>query len=107
MQADGMIMGGHTHEHRPLKALSDADLASDLRTCRDLLNQRLQHQDRWPFCYPYGKRDSFDRRAIRSLQDLGFCCSFSTERGSNEPGVDPFAICRVDCNQVEQATAAI
>jgi peptidoglycan/xylan/chitin deacetylase (PgdA/CDA1 family) len=102
MQTAGMLMGGHSHEHKPLATLSDEELHSDLITCQDLLEGHLQPQDLWPFSYPYGKQDSFNDTAVRQLKRLGFSCSFGTEVGVNLPGIDSFAIRRVDCKDVRR-----
>jgi peptidoglycan/xylan/chitin deacetylase (PgdA/CDA1 family) len=100
MQAEGMIIGGHSHQHQPLSSLSAAELRADLNACRQSLTKNLLPQDFWPFCYPYGKRNSFDVGVMRQLQQLGFACAFSTEVGSNRPGDDLFTIRRLDCKDV-------
>src|SRR5262245_8909497 len=100
MQAEGMIIGGHSHEHKPLSSLSESELKSDLNACHRSLTQKLLPQDFWPFCYPYGQRNSFDNDVIRQLQKLGFSCSFSSEAGANHPGDDLFTLRRLDCNDV-------
>jgi hypothetical protein len=97
MQSAGMVIGGHSHQHKPLSGLSDGELHSDLSTCWRLLRERLQAQSRWPFCYLYGQTDSFDDRTIATLKQLGFACSFSTEVGANSPGMDSFVLRRIDC----------
>ena len=96
MQSGGMVIGGHTHRHRPLATLTDSELAGDLTTSRDLLDRRLMPQPLWPFSYPYGKRASYTQGAVDQLRALGFDCCFSTEEGCNEPGVDLFGLRRVD-----------
>jgi peptidoglycan/xylan/chitin deacetylase (PgdA/CDA1 family) len=98
MQTGGMVLGGHSHKHQPLAALSLDELYSDLSTCWRLLAAHLQPQSFWPFCYPYGHKDSFNGDTIRTLKQLGFACSFCTEVGANSPGVDSFVLRRVDCN---------
>jgi peptidoglycan/xylan/chitin deacetylase (PgdA/CDA1 family) len=100
MQRAGMLLGGHTHEHRPLATLGDEELKRDLARCRELMRKNLDTQDCWPFSYPYGKADSFDNRVIRILGELGFQCSLCTEKGMNVPGTDLFAIRRVDCKEI-------
>ena len=97
MQEAGMILGGHSHRHRPLSSLEGEELNRDLTACRDLLNARLRPQGQWPFSYPYGKRDSFNDAAAQSLERMDFVCSFSTETGSNHSGAELFAIRRLDC----------
>jgi peptidoglycan/xylan/chitin deacetylase (PgdA/CDA1 family) len=106
MQRAGMLLGGHTHRHQPLATLDEARLRSDLETCHELLCGRLAPQSLWPFCYPYGKQDSFDARAVQLLKRLGFCCSFSTESGPAEARSDLFAIRRLDCNRLPLPPAA-
>jgi peptidoglycan/xylan/chitin deacetylase (PgdA/CDA1 family) len=100
MQSVGMLIGGHSHQHKPLAALSDEELYADLSTCSRLLIEHLEPQSFWPFCYPYGQKDSFNDTTIATLKQLGFACSFSTEIGSNTPGTDAFTIRRFDCKDI-------
>jgi peptidoglycan/xylan/chitin deacetylase (PgdA/CDA1 family) len=97
MQQAGMAIGGHTHTHRPLAALPEAELEEDLAQCRALLRTRLESQSSWPFSYPYGKKTSFNQTAAESLKKLRFDCAFSTETGPNLPGSDLFQLRRMDC----------
>ncbi len=97
MQAGGMSIGGHTHRHRPLTSLTSEELRADLQTSTDLLHQHLTPQQLWPFCYPYGKRESFPTEAMGLLERLGYTCAFTTEKGPNGPGQNLFTIGRVDC----------
>jgi peptidoglycan/xylan/chitin deacetylase (PgdA/CDA1 family) len=103
MQAAGMLIGGHSHQHSPLAALSDEGLREDLGMCQRLLVEHLQPQRWWPFCYPYGTKDTFSVTTVRYLKQLGFTCAFSTEVGANFPGMDVFAIRRIDCNDALKA----
>jgi len=100
MQNAGMIVGGHSHWHKPLSSLSPEELGSDLATCLEVLAANLNPQTSWPFCYPYGKKDSFSSASSEQLKRFGFVCSFSTEVGSNVPGVDLFGLRRIDCKDV-------
>jgi peptidoglycan/xylan/chitin deacetylase (PgdA/CDA1 family) len=102
MQTAGMLMGGHSHQHKPLATLSNAELHWDLSTCQELLTEHLHPQELWPFSYPYGKQDSFNDTAVRQLKRLGFSCSFGTEVGANLPRMDPFALRRIDCKDVRR-----
>jgi peptidoglycan/xylan/chitin deacetylase (PgdA/CDA1 family) len=97
MQSAGMVIGGHSHAHRPLSRLSIADLERDLVHCQYLLDSRLSTQTLWPFCYPYGKKDSYSADAVRLLRNAGCACAFTTEVTLNRPGQDLFSIGRVDC----------
>ncbi|MGH7793404.1 MAG: polysaccharide deacetylase family protein [Candidatus Binatia bacterium] len=100
MQSAGMIIGGHSHQHKPLSSLSDQELRSDLYTCHEILATTLYPQPLWPFCYPYGKKDSFDKRAAKLLEEIGFVCSFSTEKGANCAGADLYSLQRFDCKDM-------
>lgn len=95
----GMALGGHSHQHKPLSSMPDDELAWDLSVCRHLLDERLGRQALLPFCYPYGKRDSYDARAVRTLQELAFNCGFSTETGDNLPGAGLYSVVRLDCKK--------
>jgi peptidoglycan/xylan/chitin deacetylase (PgdA/CDA1 family) len=100
MQQVGMIIGGHSHTHRPLAKLTGTELQLDLATCWDLMTANLLPQAGWPFCYPYGKADSFTSQAVVTLKRLGFCCSFATEAGTNQPGGNLYALRRFDCKDI-------
>lgn len=102
MQSAGMILGGHTHAHQALATLSDEEQNRDLARCMKLLQANLAPQAAWPFCYPYGKPNSFNDTTKTTLRQLGFACSFSTIVGDNEPGEDLFAIRRIDPKDVPQ-----
>jgi hypothetical protein len=102
MQDAGMVIGGHSHKHKPLATLPQAALEWDLTTSMSLLGRYLRPQALWPFSYPYGKKDSFTDTAVAQLKRLGFACSFSTEVGANSPGADFFGVKRLDCKDAPQ-----
>jgi len=99
MQKAGMILGGHSHQHLPLGAMTDDGQAEDLKSCYRLLMENLVPQSLWPFSYPYGKQSSFNQATVQQLNRIGFSCSFATEVGTNRPGADLFAIRRIDCKE--------
>lgn len=103
MQAEGMVMGGHSHNHVALSTMDDAAQDADIHACAALLRARLSPQDRWPFSFPYGKKDSFTPATVTLLRECGFELSFTTEVGSNGAGTDPFAIRRIDAKDVPDA----
>lgn len=100
MQQAGMVIGGHSHSHRPLSKLTATELELDLETCWHLITANLLPQARWPFCYPYGKADSFNHQALIILKRLGFACSFATEVGTNQVGANLYALRRFDCKDI-------
>jgi peptidoglycan/xylan/chitin deacetylase (PgdA/CDA1 family) len=100
MQQAGMIIGGHSHAHRPLSKLTGKELESDLETCWNLITANLLPEARWPFCYPYGKTDSFNHQTVVTLKRVGFACSFATEVGTNQRGANLYALRRFDCKDI-------
>lgn len=96
MQSAGMVMGGHSHRHRPLASLGPAELRGDLAQCRAALDRNLRPQPYWPFSYPYGKASSYSADVVARLGALRFDCAFNTETGANLPGTAPFDIRRID-----------
>ncbi len=107
MQSAGMLIGGHTHGHRPLSSLNPEDLRRDLALCRALLEQNLAPQESWPFSYPYGKASSFNEEAVAELARLNFSAAFSTESGVNRRGASLYAIRRLDCKNATAVAGAI
>jgi peptidoglycan/xylan/chitin deacetylase (PgdA/CDA1 family) len=100
MQAQGMLIGGHSHSHMALAALNDESRRTDLESCAQLLRTRLCPQARWPFSYPYGQSHTFNPLTVQTIRDLGFACSFATAVGPNEVSQDPFSIRRIDPKDV-------
>jgi peptidoglycan/xylan/chitin deacetylase (PgdA/CDA1 family) len=107
MQAAGMVLGGHTDSHQALATLSAADQRDDLTRSTRLLHQRLADQAYWPFSYPYGKPDSaFNATTMQFVRELGYCCAFSTQVGTNGCGQQRFSLRRIDTKDVQQPLAA-
>jgi peptidoglycan/xylan/chitin deacetylase (PgdA/CDA1 family) len=102
MQAMGMVLGGHSHCHQPLALLNEAALQADVETCHSRLLKNLHVQISWPFCYPYGKRNSYSHNVIHHLKRAQYNCAFTTESGMAAPAIDLFEIARVDCKYAGQ-----
>jgi peptidoglycan/xylan/chitin deacetylase (PgdA/CDA1 family) len=105
LQGADMLIAGHTHWHRPLSTLNDAELNTDLCISRSLFDQNLDPQELWPFSYPYGKQNSYSELAISLLRQLGYSCAFNTEDGVNKSGSARFELRRIDCNGIRQLQA--
>jgi peptidoglycan/xylan/chitin deacetylase (PgdA/CDA1 family) len=95
-----MVIGCHSHQHRSLATLTEEELRSDLTTSMQLVVKYLGSSHFLPFCYPYGKENSFTGDVVKLLKRLGFVCSFSTEVGQNYPGIELYALRRFDCKEV-------
>jgi hypothetical protein len=93
MQSAGMVLGGHSHRHRPLPTMSDAEKRADIELCAALMHQRLDPQPCWPFSYPYGAVDDETAALVRAAQ---YSCGFTTATGTNEAGRARFRILRID-----------
>jgi peptidoglycan/xylan/chitin deacetylase (PgdA/CDA1 family) len=88
-------LGVHGKTHRPLTALSDAEIASELDEARNTILRQTGVHARF-YCYPYGLADERTAAAVRRAGFRGAC---GTEHGLNTPENDRFLLCR---NQVGQ-----
>lgn len=105
MQADGMLVGGHSHRHDVMAELEPDRQRDDLARSLDVLRHRVHPQAAWPFSYPFGNPDSFTPATVRILGEVGYRCAFARERGANLPGQDIFRIHRVDPKDIAPAQA--
>jgi peptidoglycan/xylan/chitin deacetylase (PgdA/CDA1 family) len=101
MQLGGMIIGGHSHQHMPLAALELDGQKRDLDMCSNILRRQLHEQALWPFSYPYGNADNFNKDTARAVRQVGFTCAFSTIRGETRSGDDVYTLSRVDTNDMQ------
>jgi peptidoglycan/xylan/chitin deacetylase (PgdA/CDA1 family) len=97
MQAAGMVMGGHSHQHLSLTGLSQDELWCDLTRCVEIMRARLGAQLAWPFSYPFGAHDDL---IVEHIRQLGFDCAFTTVQGPNAVDTGLFRIRRVDPKDV-------
>lgn len=82
----GMRFGAHSTNHYILSRVSDETLREEMHNSL----QRIQQQCKNPssiFCYPSGKVDEFDQRAMRMARDLGLRGALSAEPGFLEPSL--------------------
>lgn len=73
LEARGVALGGHGATHHALTHLSDAQLASNIGTCRAWLEQVAPRQPA-TIAYPYGRADA---RVARVTEAAGFCAGFT------------------------------
>jgi peptidoglycan/xylan/chitin deacetylase (PgdA/CDA1 family) len=64
----GWEIGSHTHGHRDLTALSDAEVDEELKVSKAICEERLQHPCR-TFAYPFG---AHDRRTVDRVAEAGY-----------------------------------
>lgn len=80
MEQKGMRFAAHSVTHRILSRLDDSELIHEISASID----RVRQQCREPanvFCYPSGRSDEFDARAIDILKEQGVLGAFSAEPG--------------------------
>ena len=99
LAAQGVEFGGHGHTHRNLTAMSPAELADDLKACRETLTGLLGHPAR-TFAYPYGL---FNDEVKQAVAEAGFSAACSTRPGMLTLDTDPLAIPRIIVKRSDQA----
>lgn len=80
----GMRFGAHSTNHFILSRVNDETLRAEMQTSL----QRIQQECKNPssvFCYPSGKVDEFDQRAMQFARELGLRGALSAEPGFLEP----------------------
>lgn len=90
----GFEVGCHSMEHECMARLNDDELTSDIRQCKEVLTDILGRPPK-AFCYPFGWKDTFDKRVIDTLKQEGFTCAATTMPGLNDRSTDPFALRRL------------
>ena len=93
----GFELGSHARTHRPLPALSDAELDEEIYGSKAILEDRIGLPVRH-FSYPHGELDG---RCLRRVRAAGYTSACSDRRGDNRPGVDPFLLKRslITCHE--------
>lgn len=89
---EGCEFGVHTHTHRNLTRLNNADLHHELVGSRALLEERTGQRITC-LAYPYGLFDARVREAARSA---GFETAVTMDFGLNATGADPLALRRIN-----------
>lgn len=84
MHANGMIIGGHTHQHPILEMENEADSEQQITECHSILEDILDEKIEY-FAYPNGKyRLDFSDRHCQILERLGIKVALSTNWGTLE-----------------------
>lgn len=105
LERDGLFsVGSQTVTHAPdLKLLSDAQLATEMRASKQVLERQLGHAIAF-VAYPNGK---FDRRAEREAEQAGYLMGMSEVTKPAERSPDIFAVNRYVHTKMKQAWAAV
>jgi peptidoglycan/xylan/chitin deacetylase (PgdA/CDA1 family) len=87
----GMEVGAHTRTHPRLTQCSESQLNSEIRGCKDELEDRIgSHVTQ--FCYPYGDENE---RVVELTREAGFSAATTTHRGRARAGDDLWRLPRV------------
>jgi peptidoglycan/xylan/chitin deacetylase (PgdA/CDA1 family) len=103
LAAAGVAIGSHTRHHRRLSELPgparEVELAGSLADLRERLPQALA-----VIAYPNGDHDDGVREAARAA---GYELGFTTEKGRNGAGTDPYRLRRVSIHGADGGFGAI
>lgn len=90
----GVTIGGHTHTHRILSYLSDAEIREEVRLSLSMLRDRAGIET-VHYSYPEGQEEHYDDRVIRILKEHGIRCCPSAIDGTNSGTPDLFHLRRI------------
>ncbi len=95
MHNNGMVIGGHTHNHPILEVENQQDCEDQIVRCHQLLSEIIDEQVEY-FAYPNGKYNvDFSDRHCQILEKLGLKAALSTDWGTLENlNVDRYKIKR-------------
>lgn len=88
----GVGVGAHGDKHVPLDALSDGELAAELRDSKAYLEDVLGRPVT-ALSYPHGR---VDRRVRDAAQKAGYRLGGTSRYGLNGAGRDPLLLCRTE-----------
>jgi peptidoglycan/xylan/chitin deacetylase (PgdA/CDA1 family) len=93
------LLGSHAHAHVALAPLSDALLRAELERSRDVLED-LTGRAPAGVSYPFGSKFAIGPRVYAEAKRAGYDYGLTMTRGINLGGGDPFALLRVNINDV-------
>jgi len=91
MERGGVACESHTDTHPLLVYEDDVTVARELQTSKSILEAKLGRKVR-AFAYPNG---AWDGRVRSMVQDAGYECAFTTQRGWYHLGDDRYTIPRI------------
>ncbi len=108
MEALGMEVGSHGHQHLVFSKLDEAEQAREIARSFSLLGNVVERPIR-TFCYPYGGAHTYTSVTERLLAEAGSALSFDVApRDVSDADVAqrPHALPRFDCNQLPHGLAS-
>jgi peptidoglycan/xylan/chitin deacetylase (PgdA/CDA1 family) len=98
MQTAGISFGSHTITHPVVSRLAPSELSQELLESKRMLEAGLGRPVRH-FAFPFGHAEDFCSEATRMLAQSDYVSAVTTIPGVNVPGVDPFAMRRVQVGE--------
>jgi peptidoglycan/xylan/chitin deacetylase (PgdA/CDA1 family) len=95
MSRDGIAFGGHGAEHLLLTQVSSAEVESELRRSKEMMDTRFRATVP-SFSYPNGY---FDAAIVDRVRSVGYRLAFITRRGLVSCDDDPFLIRRLNVHE--------
>ena len=92
LDRNGITIGAHSHFHSILPAMPIEEATRDLVRSKERIEAELGRAC-MSFAYPDGKHDEPVRQAV---QQAGFACAVTQDRGTNGAGADMFMLKRID-----------
>jgi len=81
----GMTIGAHSHDHRRLSALSEAEQRYELVESKRILEREIGREVH-SLAYPFGWSGTYDEQTLRLAHQAGYRLAFSSQTGVNRPG---------------------
>jgi peptidoglycan/xylan/chitin deacetylase (PgdA/CDA1 family) len=104
MSASGMDIGSHSHSHKILSSLSEADQLSEIQLSKTTIEEKLNKTVN-AFAYPEGGIETYTQQTVTILGNLGyqvgfnFCRDINVDLQSNLYELNRFSVsenCTVD-----------
>jgi peptidoglycan/xylan/chitin deacetylase (PgdA/CDA1 family) len=102
LAAAGVAIGSHTRHHRRLTELDPANLEEELAGSLADLREKVPGAAE-VLAYPNGDHDE---RVCDATRAAGYLAAFTTEKGRNGAGSDPYRLRRVSIHGADGAVAA-
>lgn len=97
-------IGAHGHEHVPLGMLTAAEIAAQIRLCRDWLLQ-ITGRTVDALSYPFGSREACSALAGETAARQGIRWALTMERAGNADLNTPLFLARCACNDLPGGTS--
>ena len=89
-----VFLGGHTHSHTILSAISETEAAEEIKINKEKIEQSLNKACVF-FAYPNGKEYDFNQTHKDILMNIGYKAAFSLTQKRSLINKDPFDISRI------------